>query len=661
MDTKKEEFTLILWNPSCLLWSDILQKIPNIIQKEEFFISKSNLKDFIWDIYKHDTRCNHKVVLPIKINALNKYLTKHLLVKITVEDPIYKDKICENVIELKNRIRKEFNSKSPEGPQGLIHVCDDNEQSKLVWDLCNKFKIKYPKYPENFNNPDKPITIMIDQDMNDETNLRISPWSSSDKKWKLLFKFNALQNQDINNSRIKYTIYSNGNHSFITEIDNLSLIYYTYKKHIDFYIPSNIQNVTNKLYFKGLHKSFEISQSPIQYGCSIPNFDLSLYTQSQHDSYNYFLNILNENDINFIIIRGFKYLPEKPDTDLDTVIHPDSWEKIESIYQKLNTERIFAGHSEKVFYNSDRCWQPDKLSYIPMFMYGYIGNKLSTGFFRFDTYSDLFFYLNGEGDSSYKSLTPTLTFYNYVFNNKKKIDNYYVPNNYSEIILSIFRCLYDKKGDWNNKRRERIDELIHDNEFEREEFEKVSNYVFKKKDDVYNKLINKDYKNIAKPEMKNILFILRKQGIKQNIIEYLKNELNCNGYEIIDNFLVTLNNKEKFFKEFYGEKFELYKDDILKINDNQCLVFLTHYQKDKDPTDVKLNVRNHFAHNIIHCSDNPDDCDLELSNLLNNNVSNFKNIGTHYSQIKPECYNVFKMGSCRSELSIQTLNINDNP
>jgi hypothetical protein len=649
-------FTIILWNPSNKLWDEILNKIPNIIEKKEIFINKKNLSHFIYDIYKYDTRCSHDKVLPKKINTLHKYSIRHLILNINIDNPTYNNNICIEAVDIKTKIRTEFNSKCPEGPQGLIHICDDSEQSKYVWDICNKFTIKYPIYPKQFNKTDLPYNIIVQKDINNKSNYRISPWDSTDKKWKKIFTFNALKNQDINNSRIKYTIYNNNDRFFITQLEHI-YINNKYTKYLDFYIPSNLNNTTAQVYFKGIHKEFEISKNNIINSISIPIIDLSLYIQSQHDSYNYFLKLLNENEINYIIIRGFRFLPEKPDTDLDTIIHPDSWEKIESIYKKLDSERIFAGHSNITMYNNNKCWQSDKLSYIPMFMYGYIKNRLSTGFFRFDTYSDLFFNLNGEGHISYKTITPPLIFYNYVFNNKVKIDNYYIPNNYSELILLIFRCLYDKNGIWGNKHCERIDELIYSDIFNKEKFEKISNYVFKKTDNIYNKLINKNYKNIMKPDMNNILFILRKQGIKKNIMDYLLNELKNEEYELIDTFIVTLNNKTKFLKKFYGDKFESYKDDILKINDNQCLVFLTHFQKDKDPNKIKLKIRNHFAANIIHASDNPLECEIELNNLLNENIKDFKGIGTHYSQIKPECYNIFKIGSCRSELTSQTFNI----
>ena len=50
--------------------------------------------------------------------------------------------------------------------------------------------------------------------------------------------------------------------------------------------------------------------------------------KTHNQNFDKFLQTLNENNIRFIFIRGYRYLPEKADTDLDTVIHPDDWQKI---------------------------------------------------------------------------------------------------------------------------------------------------------------------------------------------------------------------------------------------------------------------------------------------------------------------------------------------
>ena len=57
------------------------------------------------------------------------------------------------------------------------------------------------------------------------------------------------------------------------------------------------------------------------------------------------------------------------------------------------------------------------------------------------------------------------------------------------------------------------------------------------------------------------------------------------------------------------------------------------------PNDFKNKIREQYIDfyppigNIIHASDSPEDCEKELDLLLNENIGNFKNIGTYYSQL----------------------------
>ena len=497
-----EEFTLILWNPSIKLWDDILKQIPNITEKKEFFIKKENLKNFILDIYKYDIRCDHDVVLPIKINALSKYNTKHLAVKINIENPVYVNKICQNVVDLKNKIRKKFNIKTPEGPQGLIHICDDNEQSKCVWKKC----VNYWNYAGYFN---------------------------------------------------------------IGNIDNFN---------------------SNKV--------IEVV-----------------------------LNKLEQEQINFLILRGSEELEFK--TPL-----LDNNEDIDILIAKCGDINNVFGYSHNIIIENGKG--------------NYVRIKLDDRYVG-DNYYDEKWQID-------------------MLNSKVKKNFYYVLDKKNNYYSTLYHCLLHK-GYINNKYLNLF------NTYENEVLSINNPNILKRYYILLKFMFENEYKftdwnyfGDFKSNYKLNHFILRKTGIKKYIIDYLKNELHNNGYEIIANFLVTLNNKEKFLKEFYGEKFDLYKEDILSINDNQCLVFITNFQEDKDPNVLKMKIRNYAAassncklYNIIHCSDNPEECEKELYNLINNNILDFKNVGTYYSQVNPKCYNIFKMGSCRSEMKSHIFNINSNP
>lgn len=128
-------FTLILWNPTLFQKDDILKDIPNIIEEKEIVVSKTNLHDYIFDIYKLDTRCAHNIVLPPKINRLKKHNDNHLMVKFKLNKETYKNNICKEAVELKNRIRNKYKSKIKNYIKDIIiHVADNYEQGKYIWE-----------------------------------------------------------------------------------------------------------------------------------------------------------------------------------------------------------------------------------------------------------------------------------------------------------------------------------------------------------------------------------------------------------------------------------------------------------------------------------------------------------------------------------------------
>ena len=124
--------------------------------------------------------------------------------------------------------------------------------------------------------------------------------------------------------------------------------------------------------------------------------------------------------------------------------------------------------------------------------------------------------------------------------------------------------------------------------------------------------------------------------MKREIIENLLNEIESE-YKILDKILININNKKKFYCNFY-KNYDEHTDDIEKSNDNQCLTIVTNNPDDKNPNDLKQKLRKQYINfypplgNVIHCSDSSDDCEEELRMLFNENIDNFKNIGTYYSQ-----------------------------
>ena len=360
--------------------------------------------------------------------------------------------------------------------------------------------------------------------------------------------------------------------------------------------------------------------------------ELSQNITTHKDCYNHILDTLNKNNIKFVIIRGFKYLPLKPDTDLDIVIHPDSYNKFIEIYSKLKNDNLIRIQPSAKYIENDK-----EVFYTPLFTANHLkdGKHLPGNYYRFDTYSDLFFYKDGEGKGKNAIICNPL-FKKYLFDNLIKIDNYYIPDSISEIILLIYRNLYDKRGKWSGKHIQRINELLPS--INKDDFGKISNYCFTSKQNIYKYLITKNFDKISKPNQKLNLFIIRKKGMEREIIENILTQIE-NEYQILDKILININNKKKFYSNFYGN-YDKHADDIEKNNDNQCLAIITNNPDDINPNELKQKIRKQYIKfypplgNIIHSSDSSNDCEKELEMLFNENIDNFKNIGTYYSQKK---------------------------
>ena len=351
------------------------------------------------------------------------------------------------------------------------------------------------------------------------------------------------------------------------------------------------------------------------------------------DCYNYILDMMNKNNIKFVIIRGFKFLPIKPNTDLDIIIHPNSYDKFKKMYKILNESNLITIQKpEKYIENNISVY------YTPLFTASHLkeGSHLPGNYYRFDTYSDLFFYKDGEGNGKNAIICNQL-FKKYLFDNLIKIDNYYIPNPISEIILLIYRNLFDKRGIWSKKHINRINELLLSNIKNNEEtFKIICRYCFTNNQRILDYLKMGCFNKITKPNQKLNLFIIRKKGMQREIIENILNQID-NEYQILDKILININNKKKFYSNFY-ENYDKHKEDIEKNNDNQCLAIITNNPVNKNPNKLKENIRKQYIKfypplgNIIHCSDSSNDCEKELEMLFNENIDNFKNIGTYYSQ-----------------------------
>lgn len=356
--------------------------------------------------------------------------------------------------------------------------------------------------------------------------------------------------------------------------------------------------------------------------------------KTHHENFDIFLKKLNDNNIRFVIIRGFRYLPDKADTDLDTVIHPEDWKKYKKACEELIKSDVLGykkhGSTKKYGNVNNR-----EMIYYPVFTKGTKGEHLPNKSFRVDSYSDLFFFGESKG-----KIMP-LSFLNYVFENRKKINNYYVPDNISNIILLICRNIYDKKGNWNAsgmKHRDMIQDLLpHINE---NKFNEVSNIFFNKNQNIYQMLKDKKYESIKKPS--KMLFIVRKAGMTlyPDAVQHTQNCLVENNYTIEEHGLLTIKDKKEFLKGLYNEKMDIkeFNKTINESNENTLYYFITNYSNYKlNSVDLKNVLRKKYpnkaspSNNYFHSSDNIDDAYREID-VLKSNSTNFKGLGTLYTQ-----------------------------
>lgn len=339
---------------------------------------------------------------------------------------------------------------------------------------------------------------------------------------------------------------------------------------------------------------------------------------THRECYEQVLNKLNE--INFIIIRGFKYLPERADTDLDICIHPNSYNQFREILQSIKNVRV--DNREEYSHN---------LFYQPFFTTGTHGEQLPGGYYRFDTYSDIFFYKNGELKGKEAQLVHPII-KKYIWDNKVKIGNYYIPNPISEIILLIYRCQYDKRGKWPKKHRKRIRELIKNVNVE--EFNRITKYIWP------NPIIpffNGRFKEIPKVNVEYNVFIIRQIAMKDRIVNKILHQIDKRGITIIDKFIISIGDQGKFLTGFYNN-FDEHKESIMRSNSNNCLVILTNRPKEVNFTRFKRRIRKEYIGffpplgNILHSSDSSNEAYRELEMLINEKINSFNNIGTYYSQ-----------------------------
>lgn len=240
-------------------------------------------------------------------------------------------------------------------------------------------------------------------------------------------------------------------------------------KYKDKYIIADGMHRSSVLYYYGYRDLFVKELPDKNLNVSFVNYlddniELISEENTHLENFNKFIQELNQTNIRYVVVRGFKQMPYTADTDLDIVIHYDDYDKF---LEFVNTQL-----SETIELVNSKTFQKN-LYYNSYQTIGTYGDNLSNGCYQLDIYSNMFFLL-----SDSEGIALTAEFVNYVFNNKQKYLNFFIPDIYSEIILLICRCYFDKYGVFSEKHKERINHLLNDINFDKARYLDIYNKLF---------------------------------------------------------------------------------------------------------------------------------------------------------------------------------------
>jgi len=177
---------------------------------------------------------------------------------------------------------------------------------------------------------------------------------------------------------------------------------------------------------------------------------------SHLENFHKFIYALNNKNIKFIVIRGHKTLPKTADTDLDIIIHPDSYAEFLKLTNEYIKQNVIAFNVEKSYkHPAAQLW------YRAFRTVGTHNKFLTNGNFQMDTYNNAFFFF-----SQTEGALLSRDFLNYLFNTKIKRHNLNVPGEIAEMVLLFCRTWIDLGGKWKPKHKARFDELAAKNSME---------------------------------------------------------------------------------------------------------------------------------------------------------------------------------------------------
>ena len=211
--------------------------------------------------------------------------------------------------------------------------------------------------------------------------------------------------------------------------------------------------------------------------------------QKHKDQFIDLLNEINEQNIDYVIIRGFLRLPESPDNDIDLIAKDEDFDRCISIIKKRMKHNYSHNHGFAEYID---------MKNISYYTLGPDDPKITHYRFYVDTDNGFFFKSPINNFTTY--WTVPLAFSNYVHETKIKRElgdtYYYIPSTECELTLQILRNVLDLKGKWQQKSINRVNDLIED--IEEEELKKCIAMVFSREGEVFDKLKENKFNEIFK-------------------------------------------------------------------------------------------------------------------------------------------------------------------
>jgi hypothetical protein len=244
----------------------------------------------------------------------------------------------------------------------------------------------------------------------------------------------------------------------------------------DKYVVCDGMHRSSVLYFYGNRKILvkivdDISEpNDARFYPYISNIDFPVEIKKSHwDSLYRLIFELNNQQIKWIIVRGFRKMPNTADTDLDIVIHPSDYDK----FSKIISEFVKLGYFRINHINSEYLHPNKKLYYSAYSTIGNDGDYISNNCFQLDIYNNLFFFDKNNGMCLTDGFIDELLKYKLVKN------NLVIPHIHFELVILLYRIYIDKKGIWTIKHKNIMNSIVQDPNFNSVDFTKLLHYAMK--------------------------------------------------------------------------------------------------------------------------------------------------------------------------------------